>query len=74
MKSLSSAGGLHPLHGMLASAWSIPSLMNKPKAMAARQMADGLNRLSGDVLRRKRSRLLAEDQVVMIFTDLECFF
>ena len=42
--------------------------------MAARQMADGLNRLSGDVLRRKRSRLLAEDQVVMIFTDLECFF
>ena len=74
MKSLSSAGGLHPLHGMLARAWSTPSLMNKPNVMVARQMANGLNCLTGDVLRRKRSRLLFIDQVVMIFADLDCPF
>ena len=42
--------------------------------MVARQMANGLNCLTGDVLRRKRSRLLFIDQVVMIFADLDCPF
>ncbi len=42
--------------------------------MVARQMANGLSRLSGDVLRRKRSRLLSTDQVIMTFADLDCPF